>query len=647
MLLEELVFEEDVKTDFGKKTDVNIATTAEDKTPRESDTGAITNSGNSVFDAAWYVQEYPDVAGSGIDPYQHYILYGKKNGRFCSAEEKEQKNFDAVWYMKEYPYILTSGLEPYEYYVKYGKKRGHYISLYEKVKHEFDAFWYKQEYDDVNEIEIDAFDHYLQYGKSEGRYISEDDKLKMEFDEQWYLKEYFQGVDECIINPLDHYKKIGKSFGYYISLKEKIKNEFDEKWYKNKYKGDIEKTKLKPVDYFKKFGFKKNHSMSALDDSRKIFKIQLLQQPIIKNKIVFENFSGKGLGCNPKYILYEIQRRKLDFEIVWLVKDLKNVNTQEFPSGIRLVDFDSKNALYEHATAKIWISNYRKYPFLKKGLLKKNGQIYIQTWHGSLGIKKLDADVAAFNVDSNLRWLQKSKYESSIIDYLITNSDFEEDVLPKALWYEGERVRLGHPRNDIFFWNRNAIVQKVRMTYNLPEEKIVLYVPTFRDDGDLSWHNIDYRRVLNTLEKKFGEKITLLVRMHPRVNTTFKLIPNVDYITNVTEYPDIQELLASADFIISDYSSCMFDFLLTRRPGFIYAPDVDNFDQNRGFYYPLSDTPYPVSMTNDELCQNIENFDNIIYKNRVDNFLKEKGCMDDGNASERVVDFIEKIINEQ
>ncbi|ADL52137.1 N-acetylmuramoyl-L-alanine amidase [Clostridium cellulovorans] len=34
-----------------------------------------------IFSRTWYLAQYPDVLKSGLDPYQHYLSYGKKEGR--------------------------------------------------------------------------------------------------------------------------------------------------------------------------------------------------------------------------------------------------------------------------------------------------------------------------------------------------------------------------------------------------------------------------------------------------------------------------------------------------------------------------------------------------------------------------------------
>ena len=122
-------------------------------------------------------------------------------------------------------------------------------------------------------------------------------------------------------------------------------------------------------------------------------------------------------------------------------------------------------------------------------------------------------------------------------------------------------------------------------------------------------------------------------------------IPKSRNIVDVTKYGDIQELMLVSDFMISDYSSCMFDFMLSRKPCFIFAKDLKEYEINPGFYYPLESTPFPIAVDNDTLNKNILNFDEKEYKDKVEEFLENKRCVENGHASEKVVDLLEKIIN--
>lgn len=365
--------------------------------------------------------------------------------------------------------------------------------------------------------------------------------------------------------------------------------------------------------------------------------------PVVPNKIIFDNYMGKGFGCNGKYVTKELLLSKEAYDIVWTVKDALN-HQQNFPAGVRLVEYGSKEALREYATAGVWVQNYHLVHYLNKGLLKKPEQSYIQMWHGSFGIKKIEGDCTNLTVDKN--WTYLAKKNADYTDYWISNGSFETAVYRQAFWNVENVLEYGHPRNDIFFAEDIAeYKEKVRSHYGIQEEKLVVYVPTFRDEG-MEWEQeLDYCRLLTNLQKRFGGTWNALVRMHPRMKEyASKLIPASDLITDVTDYPDIQELLAAADVVITDYSSAIFDFLLTKKPGFIYAPDYKSYEQMRGLYYPLEDTPFPVAKDNTALEKNILEFQIDKYKEKAQDFLQNKGSVEDGKAAKRIVKFIEQIV---
>lgn len=107
----------------------------------------------------------------------------------------------------------------------------------------------------------------------------------------------------------------------------------------------------------------------------------------------------------------------------------------------------------------------------------------------------------------------------------------------------------------------------------------------------------------------------------------------------------MNELLAVADVLISDYSSCLWDFSITERPSFVYAPDIDSYHSNdRDFSYPLEKWPYSISKDNDELEKNILSFDKKEYVKKIKQHHKDGGLYDDGHASERVVNVLAKVM---
>ncbi len=369
--------------------------------------------------------------------------------------------------------------------------------------------------------------------------------------------------------------------------------------------------------------------------------------PIQNGKIVFDNYRGKGFGCNPKYMAQELIKRGTagKYDMVWLA-NRRDMERGGFPPEIRVVRYSSMKSLYEHATAKVWVSNYDKVYYVRRGLRKRKGQFFIQTWHGSLGIKKIENTVSTLKQDKS--WLRASIASSRMTDFWISNSNFETNVYKTAFWdVKDESMRLyGHPRNDIFFDAEGMCRarQKVAAAYGVEGKKLLLYAPTFREDYRTDCYELDFSNLVKHIKNRFGGEWAVLVRLHPRVRDMANaVIPPGAGVADATQYADIQELLAAADCLITDYSSCAFDFMLTRRPVFLFATDIQKYNTERGFYYPLEATPFPLAHNNAELMKNIDAFDETAYLQKVGAFLKEKGCMEDGHASKRVVDLIERL----
>ena len=360
---------------------------------------------------------------------------------------------------------------------------------------------------------------------------------------------------------------------------------------------------------------------------------------IKENKIIFIAFQEK-YACNPKAIANEILKQKLPYELIWVTRKKTELNN-EYPKQIKLVDKISLKFYKEIYSSKIIVCNANIIELLK--FKKRNEQILMQTWHGSLGFKRIDA--GSIKDD---RWVKRMLELKKITDYCISNSTFETHVFSNSYWDNKQISEYGHPRNDILF-NRNneykILSKKIKQLYNLDEDtKICLYAPTYRNENELQSYGLDSNKIQEVLTKKFGGKWSVFFRLHHRLkemNITDKSMKNG---IDVTDYPDMQELLCVCDVGITDYSSWMCDYVLTKRPGFLYIPDYEDYIKDRGFYYPLETTPFPIAKNNNELYEKIINFDENKYLKDVRKFLTDKGCLEDGEASKRIVNKIKEII---
>ncbi|MBR0507599.1 MAG: CDP-glycerol glycerophosphotransferase family protein [Clostridia bacterium] len=365
------------------------------------------------------------------------------------------------------------------------------------------------------------------------------------------------------------------------------------------------------------------------------------KQKVNPRQILFISFQG-DYTCNPKYIAEELRKRNPDYEIVWSARKASLYN-QSFPEEYRLVEQYSADFYRELGRSKLVVANSVEFQELKSA--KKKEQCWIETWHGSLGIKRFDA---ASN--GGKQWVAAAKRVGRLCDYLISDSTFENEVYRNSFWPKTTILEYGHPRNDILFNRseelRGKMLQKVLGRAKEPADgvRFVLYAPTFRDSHSTASYSVDYDRLCAALSQRFGGTWNVLVRLHPTVRENANELRYGPNVIDLSSYPDMQEIMVIADAAVTDYSSWIFDYLLTGKPGFLYATDLASYDQERGFYYPLSDTPFSIAKNNDELEADILRFDDALYRTRAEAFLKDKGCFERGDAAERTADLIETIM---
>ncbi len=367
---------------------------------------------------------------------------------------------------------------------------------------------------------------------------------------------------------------------------------------------------------------------------------------IYPKKVVFNQTDGNGYGCNQKYIAAEILRRNLGWDLVWLCRDPAKAR-ETMPDGIRIVPFFSFAAMKELTTAGMWCSNqFFRHHVKHCGLRKRPGQTYFQTWHGSLGIKFTHSGVQWEKLHPESAGNDFKRAEAETMDYLIANSTWDAGRQRNHFYGYGEVKMFGHPRNDIFFSEKACAEAsaKVRARYGIaPDERIVLYLPTLRLDKRYDGYLYDYAALTDALSRRFGGKWRAVARMHPVLLHKGRALSSVGAGIDASGWPDVQELMAAADALVSDYSSAMFDYMRTRRPVFAYVPDLKSYTENEGLMYPLTETPFGIGEDVAGLAEAVGRFDAARYAAAVEAFLAGKGCCEDGRAAERTVDLMEEV----
>lgn len=359
--------------------------------------------------------------------------------------------------------------------------------------------------------------------------------------------------------------------------------------------------------------------------------------PVKRNKLFFFSYYGSQYGCNPKYITEFILRTypSQTFYIVWAFNHPET--KYNFP-GVRKVKTMSLKFFYDLCTSKVIITNFR----MAEWFLKRPEQYYIQTWHSSLRLKQIEKDAENSLPD---HYITMAKKDSSVCDLLLSGCKYSTEIFKRAFWYNGEIFEHGSPRNDLLFQHNHNLK---KMIFNRLEistkNKIVLYAPTFRKNNNLEIYQYNYNILLKTLRQRFGGTWTMLIKLHPHLLSTANRFAEFENVINVTSYDDIQELLAVSDVLISDYSSLIFDYSLTKRPCFLYTPDFEDYIiKDRNLYFDLKELPFISAMSEEDLYCKIISFDLENYKQSSQTFLDTTGSFENGHASKALMNQIEQI----
>ncbi len=373
----------------------------------------------------------------------------------------------------------------------------------------------------------------------------------------------------------------------------------------------------------------------------KYFAEECAKLPIEDKKILV--YTEGYYGDHGKAIINALLKLDQSYNITWALKDSKD----SLPKAYKKVPISNTlQYIKEFETARVVIYSSE----LPITFTKRPEQIYFQTTHwSSVTLKTFGLDFYKFH---NLKYgILRCIHDRDAIDYLFTGSDFDERTFRKAFGYAGKSIRVGSPRSDILFDTvgiRERICKKLGLNV---ENKYLLYAPTFRANLENGYIQkayggiLDYDMLIDVLSKKFGGTWKVMLRFHPDIGNKIQSDSLPDNIINVTDYPDVQELIVLSDVVMTDYSSLMFEPAYAYKPVFLYAPDRNDYiNRDRPLLIPYDELPFPIAVSTKELRCLIQNFDEKDYKVAVSKFFNKHGVHEDGHASERAARAMMRIM---
>lgn len=304
---------------------------------------------------------------------------------------------------------------------------------------------------------------------------------------------------------------------------------------------------------------------------------------------VFTEWFGKRCGDNSTYLANYIADNYKKINLYWICE--KNADISMLNPKINVVHKNTVGSKEILTKAAVYIMNQGINEFGDIDL--SGGALIVNLWHGVMW-KKLGRDaypekdiVKAFchkiirRIQSVIYECPSEEYKMKFISaYGVNNNNF---------------ILAGQPRNSLFFSNkdileaRSVIFNKLAENSNIMNlhTRIITYMPTFRDNSD---YIFDFR-----IAKKI-EQLNKILEKHNAiiVQKAHFVSQNKDWKLDCTSSGRIidgnnlvtQTLLAASDVLITDYSSCFFDFLLLDRPIIHYLYDYDYYaNKDRGLYY--------------------------------------------------------------
>jgi len=341
---------------------------------------------------------------------------------------------------------------------------------------------------------------------------------------------------------------------------------------------------------------------------------------------------------NAKYLYLQLNRvYGKQYELVWLTSDSR-LRNQLRARGFRAYHPWSITGILYAMRAKFWFftlsSKYLN--FWASG----GDNVKINLWHG-LPLKRIGYDAGKGEVALRRRiernpflkgiyfllfpWQYEGMLSAHYL-FLATSPHFERIFVNAFKLRESQIIRAGYPRWAPLFGSIpgeeigvDVCVMDSMVRYKQDGKTVILYAPTFRDDGSDS-------RILEIVDwtdfdRFLGDHNSILV-IKPHPYSTLASMPKFNNIFVADPHTDIYPLLRHADILITDYSSIYFDFLLLDRPIIFFCYDLEDYiRRNRELYFDYDDiTPGHKARTYSDLKRAI---DDVLGGN--DPFAAERG----------------------
>ena len=364
----------------------------------------------------------------------------------------------------------------------------------------------------------------------------------------------------------------------------------------------------------------------AMRDSRR-------QWGVDGDLVVFSSYDMRSYDDNPRYICEALLKMRPQTRVAWIFRDVAAAKARyDIPDSIRCVAWRTPMCFLFLGCARVIVDNWQKPDWLCLG----REQAYLFSPHHDRSFKQ-----GGFTKRDRLYNRMVEAHAAAAT----TGSDFGRRFLRRAYHFRGRYLDAGLPRNDLLVRNDPADEARIRGRLGVDAgTRILLFAPTYRDanrrEGRREAVALDLGHVLDVLEEATGEHWICLFRAH-YLSLGLDLDRRSDRLADVTDYPEMAELLRAADAMISDYSCAAGDFALRGRPIWLYVADLEEYARScRELYVDPLDTPYWCARTPSELDERIRRTTPEAARENCRAILAFYGAHETGTASEKAARYI-------
>lgn len=419
----------------------------------------------------------------------------------------------------------------------------------------------------------------------------------------------------------------GRIYGVLVKIRN-LRDKFNKKWKK------FRRSKSKVT--FIKNAIKKRKLFKVLDQPSDMVYTKYYKSEKIREKdILFESKHGDDLAGNIFNMIYETGRDKYKGHNIYLVlkKDLfgtyGNLLKNYGITHVKFIELHTKEYLKVLASAKYLVTDTSFPPYF----IKRPEQVYLNTWHGTplkaMGRSVPDREYALGNVQRNFY----------IADYLLYQNEFSKNVFFDDYMlneiYKGKVLLSGYPRNSSFY--RLDRRDKIRKDLDLEGKQVMVYMPTWRGLLHKKQNKEQVEKIfgyLAHLDHKLTDNQVLYVKLHPFVKRGI----NYSELLHIKEFPadyETYDFLNASDLLITDYSSIMFDYAVSKKKMILFTYDRKEYLGDRGIYIDLDEMDLPKVDTVEELAEEI-NREFVFYPKFYERFCS----LDSADTAKNVCDTV-------